>query len=144
MYARAAEEAWARFEGRLSGSPQALLLVASGQPLGATARGALESTAERLGYGSAVAFAALGSPTLSEDEVFALVEGLDPVALVATDGEAARALSTAFRADVAPERISRVAGRSCAVFRSFESMLEAPEAKQKAWALLKQLPRFGE
>lgn len=144
MYARAAEEAWARFEERLSGSPQALLLVTSGQPLGTTARGALESTAERLGYGSVVAFAVLGSSALSEDEVFALVEGLDPVALVAADGEAARALSTAFRADVAPERISRVAGRSCAAFRSFEGMLEAPEAKQKAWALLKQLPRFGE
>lgn len=149
MYARTAEETWARFEGRLSDSPLALFCVISGKELGETAKRALASSAERLGYGNAAAFAMVGSMTaseqaLGEDEVFALVEGLDPVALVAADAEAARALSSAFRADVAPGRISRVAGRSCAAFRSFEEMLKAPEAKQKAWALLKQLPRFGE
>lgn len=149
MYARTAETTWQRFESRLSGSPQALLCVASGKALGEGAQRALLSSAERLGYGGAVTFAVLGSvapdaPPLGEEETFALIEGLDPVTLVAADAEAARDLSAAFRANVAPLRISRIAGRSCAAFRSFEEMLEAPEAKQKAWALLKQLPRFGE
>lgn len=37
---------------------------------------------------------------------------------------------------------ARLLGRDAVGFASFESMLDAPDAKQQAWAHLKKLPRF--
>lgn len=71
--------------------------------------------------------------------LFEAIEGLDPIVLVAADSEAARALSEAYRVEVAPMARSRVFGRTTVAFRSFEAMLSDPQDKQIAWALLKQL-----
>lgn len=76
---------------------------------------------------------------LTPQDIFSLVEGLDPVALIAADTEAASALGKAYRCDILLNERNRVFGRTCAAFRNFASMLADPRDKQRAWALLKQL-----
>lgn len=71
--------------------------------------------------------------------LFEVVEGIDPIVLVAADSEAARALSQAYRTEIAPLARSRALGRTTVAFRSFEDMLGSPQDKQVAWALLKKL-----
>ena len=119
------------FGDYLDGSPSALICAVSAQVLGEAARAALESSAAALGYGhGAVTFATLADAegALDGPALFALVEGLDPLCVVAADAEAATALSQAYRPAVA--------------FDSFEQMLADDQAKQRAWALLKTLPRL--
>lgn len=79
------------------------------------------------------------SCVLNARALFEIIEGIDPIVLVAADSQAARALSDAYHVEVTPLVRSRVFGRTTVAFRSFESMLESPSEKQQAWALLKQL-----
>ena len=73
-----------------------------------------------------------------------LVEGLDPLCLIATDSTAAAALGRAYRCEVPLGKPGRAFGRSVVAFRDFDAMLDDGQDKQIAWALLKKLPRFGE
>ncbi len=104
---------------------------------------AVGKSARALGFGDDACFHCTlrpdGAQPLSAAETFELIERLDPVVLVATDSAAARALSDAYRANVAPLARSRILGRTTVAFRSFEEMLASPEGKQRAWALLKLL-----
>ncbi len=95
------------------------------------------------GAGPQAASAGEGAP-LDEQALFLLIEGLDPLCLVAADEQAAHALARTYRCDVPLGRANRAFGRSCVAFRSFPRMLEDGQDKQIAWALLKKLPRFGE
>ncbi len=81
---------------------------------------------------------------LNAQALFLLLEGLDPLCLIATDEQAAQTLAQAYRCEVPPEQACRVFGRPCVAFQSFSSMLNNPQDKQIAWALLKRLPKFGE
>lgn len=81
-----------------------------------------------------------GDLVLDAPSLFALVEGLDPLCVVATDSTAAATLAKAYRADVATNAASRLLGRTVVAFRSFSSMLNDGQDKQVAWALLKKLP----
>ena len=76
--------------------------------------------------------------------LFLLVEGLDPLCLIATDSTAAAALGRAYRCEVPLGKPGRAFGRSVVAFRDFDAMLDDGQDKQIAWALLKKLPRFGE
>ncbi|MDD6289237.1 MAG: hypothetical protein PUA57_03435 [Eggerthellales bacterium] len=107
------------------------------------AQNALQSTAVALGYGDrAVSFVTLGSEAelLEPAALLSVVEALDPVALVVTDAVAAECMSRAYKCEVPTQASSRVLGRTCVAFRDFSEMLETPELKQQAWALLKRLP----
>lgn len=73
------------------------------------------------------------------DRLRTLVEGLDPVALVAADSVAAAQLAEAYRQPVFCDAPSRVACRTVVSFANFPALMETPETKQKAWALLKEL-----
>ena len=142
MYEVALDEAWELFGDHLSGGRSALLLAVSERPLGDRARTALASAAATLGYGAnACAFAALEGPegALDRQALFMLVEGLDPIGLVAADAEAARLLAEAYRCPVALDGARRVFGRTCVAFASFEGMLDDDREKQRAWGLLKRL-----
>lgn len=157
---------WERFADRLSGSYGALFCVVSERPLPPQAQQALASSAKALGYGTEpCTFVTLcagtaapdagmaGQPeapdtgvdsrALDADSLLRLIEGLDPNVIVAADAAAARALGTAYRAEVPPSGIARLLGRSTVAFRSFPDMLGSQDGKQKAWALLKRLPAFG-
>lgn len=150
------------YGAHLTGTPASSLLVIAEKPLSNEALTALRKSARTLEFGDApVAVATLtagegpsddGSPggglpdtpspdesTLGPEDVRTIVEGLDPVALVATDAASAEALSAAYRTPVTLDAPNRLLGRTAVIFQDFESLMETPESKQKAWALLKQL-----
>ena len=87
---------------------------------------------------------AAGDAALDGQALFLLLEGVDPLVVVAADAEAARALGAAYRQDVPLDGACRLFGRDAVAFKSFESMLGDVQSKQAAWALLKRLPKFGE
>ncbi len=153
----------------VEGTGNELLLVASTRALGGAAREALEKSAAALGYGArgcayvvaavggaadggaaapGLADAADGAPepagtALGARDLLSVVEGLDPLAIVAADADAASLLGRAYRCEIALDAATRVMGRTVAAFRRFEDLLETPEEKQKAWALLKKMPKLG-
>ena len=77
------------------------------------------------------------------EELFAVIEGLDPLCVVAGDATGAQALANAYQQSVPLDAHCRLFGRDAVAFRSFESLLGSAESKQRAWALLKKLPRLG-
>lgn len=141
IYEANAEGVLAAFGDYVEAAPEDLLMVIAAGALAAPARGALSRSAEQLGFGRAVAWVALdgGDIPLGAKELLAVVEGLDPVALVAADAEAAALLAEAYRCALAPDTHGRLAGRPVAAFASFASMLGSDDLKQQAWALLKHL-----
>lgn len=150
MYEVALDEAWELFGAHLEGSRAALVCALSGNALDERSRKALDSATNSLGYGpEACTFVTLhakgeGGAPLDEQALFLLIEGLDPLCLVAADAEAAQAIGRAYRCEVPIGKPGRAFGRSVAAFKSFASMLDDGQDKQIAWALLKKLPRFGE
>lgn len=137
------EETWELFGGFLSGARAGDICIVGAIPPSDAARAALESSAKALGYedGSCTYVA---SEALEENALFALIEGIDPFHLIATDHAAATMLGKAYREDVADDDSIRLLGRTCIAFRDFEEMLETPERKQLAWALLKKMPKAGQ
>ncbi|CAK7027851.1 MAG: hypothetical protein PEGG_01158 [Paraeggerthella hongkongensis] len=147
MYEVALDEAWELFGAHLSGARSGLVCVLSTQQLDERSRNALNSSAAALGYGrDACLFATLapeGTP-LDSQALFLLIEGVDPLCLVATDEAALKALCETYRCKAVPGKASRVFGRTCVAFRSFSRMLDDGQEKQVAWALLKKLPKRGD
>ena len=137
MYEVTLEETWDLFAPYLDGARTGIVCVAS--------------AAAALGYGRACctyvvlqAGSAAGDAALDGQALFLLLEGLDPLVVVAADAEAARALGAAYRQEVPLDSACRLFGRDAVAFKSFEHMLDDAQSKQAAWALLKKLPRFGE
>lgn len=143
MYEVAAQETRGLFGTHLYGAPLPLVCVVSVDPLGDQARTALENSARALGYGDACAFASItdSEGPLDTDSLFFMIEGLDPLCLIAADESAARSLSDAYRQPIFPNQACRLMGRTAIAFHSFEAMLDDDHDKQVAWALLKKLPR---
>ena len=128
----------------VEGDPNCTLVVASRGPLSPKARAALEASAERLGYGKgACAWVVMASDAgeLGAGDVLSLVEGLDPVAIIAADADAASLLSSAFVVSLKLDAANRAACRTVVALSDFEASLQDDEAKQKAWAALKKLAR---
>ena len=76
---------------------------------------------------------------MSAQDLFTVVEGLDPVVVVAADATSAELLGRAYRAGFNGLRPAKLLGRRALAFTSFESMLCSSTEKQRAWAALKQL-----
>ena len=151
MYEVTLEETWDLFAPYLDGARTGIVCVASAARLGDAARSALEKSAAALGYGCVCctyvvlrADGTAGDAALDGQALFLLLEGLDPLIVVAADAEAARALGAAYRQEVPLDGACRLFGRDAVAFKSFEHMLDDAQSKQAAWALLKKLPRFGE
>lgn len=106
-------------------------------------RNAIQKSAERLGYGlESCAWIDVGSAqshTLDSGDVLRIVEGIDPVALIAVDAEGARLLCAAYGADAEADGFMRLNGRPVASFADMPGILQSEEGKQKAWRLLKAL-----
>ena len=139
---------WDAYGPHLSGAPGSLLCAISQHPLNDDAVKALDNSASALGFGSKgctyVCLQVAGGSNQEASELGAndlqmIIEGADPLALVACDSHAAALLSQAYNCQVAPDRPNRVLGRTCVAFVQLESLLGTPEDKQKAWALLKTL-----
>lgn len=148
MYEVTLAETWELFALYLSGAASGCVCVVSARPLDDAARGALENSAAALGYGRGCTYAVLRGEdgegaALDSQALFLLVEGLDPLVVIAADGESAAALAAAYRQEVALDAASHLFGRPAVAFVSFATMLEDAQSKQAAWALLKKLPKFG-
>lgn len=139
IYGQTRQSTWQRFEHALSGSSDAVILVASTRALSSQGAKALAKSFEARGYPeAAVAYARLEG--LEPEDVFALVEGLDPLCLVATDQDAARAYARACRHEFPLEQATRVFGREARAFESLDELLADEAGKQRAWRLLKSIP----
>ena len=148
MYEVTLGESWDLFGDFLEGARTAPVCAVASERLPERARRALASSVEALGYGpEACTFVALSAGeagALDRQALFLLLEGLDPLCLVAADADAARALGEAYRCTLQTDAAQRLFGRPCVAFESFDAMLDDPQEKQRAWALLKRLPRFRE
>ncbi len=146
MYEQALDEVGEAFNEHLSGNRSALVCVVSTQDLADPAQSALKSAAEALGYGPKPCVFVTIQKTdekLDAQALFLLIEGLDPRCIIAADEHAARTLAGAYRCKVPLQAPSRALGRTVVAFSSFSAMLSDEREKQKAWQLLKKLPKFG-
>ena len=141
-YEVALDETWDLFGSFMSGAKAGAVCVLSAQRLSNAAHDAIKSSAKALGYGTdACAF--VTTEGLEEQALFVLIEGLDPLCLVASDGKTAALLGQAYRCSVPTGDACRLLGRTTVAFLDFESLLETPRDKQIAWALLKKLPKLS-
>ena len=82
-------ETWELFGQYMSGAHAGLCCVISSESLSEAAEKALDSSLAALGYGhDACTFVAPGD--LDQQALFVLIEGLDPICIVAADGKAPR------------------------------------------------------
>lgn len=167
MYEVSLANTWDRFGAHLEGSFQAIACIVSYSALSEVAKSAFTSSVSTLGYGEAACtFVTLqgiqGDAKLDEgtappttiskviegnelkgDCVFAIIEGLDPLLLIIADDTAREMCSEAYRQPIAAPDKGRLLGRDVVAFQDFEAMLQNNKDKQKAWGLLKRLPRLN-
>lgn len=142
MYEVNAESVLAAFGAFVQGTPEATMLaVASAAPSDA-ARAAIGSSAQQLGFNAGacawLATAAEGI-ALGPEELGTIVEGIDPLAVVCLDADAAALFGQAYRCELALDAFARVKGRNVVAFERFDALLGESADKQRAWALLKRL-----
>lgn len=148
MFEHAARSVMALYGGFVKGRPDSSLLIVSEHRLPSDASEALKASADRLGYGrNGCAWVVLREPgaddasaaRLGESDLRTIVEGVDPIAVIATDGTSARALCDAYGARASVDSMTRMNGRRVVLLGDFPSMLADDDAKQRAWRLLKRL-----
>lgn len=133
---------WDLFGAHVNGKPGGLFCVVSNSPLGTAATTALENSAAALGFGvGSCCYVVMKTEDsqLGANDLRMLIEGIDPSVLVATDAQAASALSYAYNCEIPTNSSSRALGRTVVAFKGMESLLDTPSDKQKVWALLKRL-----
>lgn len=150
------------------GNNTCIALSISKQLLDDTSRNAIEKSLAALGYGSdACTYASLtpiGAALDSEASeprnesfrktdphvldvsldaraLFVLVEGLDPLFVIAADEGATKALREAYRAEYEPDSAIRISGRPSVAFRNLPSLLSTDGGRQLAWHLFKSFPK---
>lgn len=125
----------------VTGSPESTLAVMGNSAPGNNVRQALESSARRLGFTGPIAWINTtgAEMPLGTSDTFTIIEGIDPIALVALDSKTCELLASAYRCQVPTDTLTRVFGRKTAAFRNFAKMLESEDSKQRAWAILKKL-----
>ena len=148
MYKVNAESTLAVYGSFVEGTGDEVVVLLSARQLSPIARSALEKSLSALGYGNrccaCVTLAADGADMrIGANDLLSIVEGLDPLVIVAADSDAAAELGRAYHLEVAPDSSNRLMGRTVIAFRSFEDQLATPDAKQRAWALLKKIPRLS-
>lgn len=142
MYEVNAESVLAAYGAFVQGTPEATVLAVASEPAAEAVRAAVESSVQRLGFNQgACAWLTLEADgmQLGPQEVGAIAEGLDPLAVALLDAQAAELFGRTYGCELALDEATRVKGRAVAAFRSFEAMLADADQKQQAWALLKKL-----
>jgi hypothetical protein len=133
----------AAFSPVLSGSSEGLFVVVYDTPCSKTARRALVKSAEALGYGSdGITFVQTGAAALDAAGLLTVIEGLDPLCLVAADTPSARWCAQAYHVDFPANPRVRIFGREARAFDDLDAMIASDAGKQQVWALLKTLPHF--
>lgn len=138
IYGQARSYVWDKHAALLEGGQSALILVLFSEPLEAPARDALDKSFAALGHRpDEVAFAHIGQ--LEPLELFELVEGLDPLYLVAADAPAARAYADCCKQEFPLKVPARMFGRDACAFEALNRELSSDADKQRVWKLLKGL-----
>ena len=129
---------------------RATLVLASKRPSNASLI-ALDKSLAAFGYGAdAFSIATIkpldasvegGDIPLDPQALFLLVEGLDPLLLICADAEAISLACLAYHSQFEQDAPARVFGRPAVMFRNLDDLMESDAGKQKAWKLLKSLPR---
>ncbi len=151
IYSASAEEVHELFGDYLDGSGSCVVLALSERPLDETARTAIARSLDSFGYGAdACLFATLlpidpavegGEVALDAQALFLLVEGLDPVCVISCDAASCEALGQAYRVTFELDAPARVFGRPAVAFRDLSALLASDDGKQRAWRILKALPK---
>lgn len=151
IYEAGAADIRALFEDHVEGDSSRIALALSAEPLAGDARAAVSKSLQAFGYGAdACSFATLkpgckakGSDgaELDPQSVFLLVEALDPLLLVVADEKTARIVAQAYRAAFDLDAAARVFGRPTCIFRDLAELVKCDDGKQKAWKVLKSLPK---
>ena len=137
-YESSAREIGELFDEYVEGDANRPVLTVSTEKLGGVSRNAIEKSLLAFGYRpNSCTFAAIGN--LDRQAVFLLVEGLDPLYVIATDRKAVSSLSQAYRTNFPTDSFIRVFGRCAIAFDNLDELMQTPESKQRAWALLKTL-----
>lgn len=150
-YLESAEGIRGLFGDYLSGEGPCIALAIAKRPFSAQMQNAIQSSLRSFGYGSeACTFATIrptdatvegGDVALDSQALFLLIEGLDPICLICADAETLSLLAQAYRLELNPNSAAQVFGRPAVLFEDFEQMLETDAGKQRAWRLLKALPK---
>ncbi len=149
MYEVNATTTLAIYSAVVKGTPNSSVLTISSSVLSQTAHDAIVKSFDALEYGrDACAFALTRAPSealegivLGAFDLRTLVEGIDPLCLIATDEAAVNLLGEAYRMALPFHVEFSLMGRHTITFRSFESLLETESGKQKAWKLFKSCAR---
>lgn len=132
-----------RYGAHLSGNENGLFVTVCSGTTNEYAQNALESSALQLGFpkdaGGQAVTALQNAEQLEPKELIFIIETLDPLAVVAYDIKATKALADAYHMQIALETEQRLLGRPLLCFEDFESKISSPEGKKLAWKLLKQL-----
>lgn len=126
---------------------QCVVLALSAQKLDAKTRNAIEKSLVALGFGEESCTYATAWPSNSASDatpldaraLFLLVEGLDPLCIIAADQQSSGLLNAAYRTEFPLDSTVRIFGRPSAVFANLSTLLDTDAGKQKAWALFKTL-----
>lgn len=138
IYAANREAVFDRFSQLISGNHAGLVLVVFTQPLLPECQDALRKSFAALDYGrDACTYANIKD--LDPQEVFALVEGIDPLNLIAADTDAALLCSQAVRQDFPLMKPLRLFGRQARAFASINDLLGTEQDRQMLWHLIKSL-----
>ena len=153
MYSVSADEIWGLFADYVEGNPDAGALALSTKPLPPAALNALEKSLAAFGYGNdALAYATLlphetdaegANAALDPQAEFLLIEGLDPICLIACDERAIASLEATYRTTCKRDAAQHIFGRPCGVCEDLPALLTTDQGKQRAWSLLKTLPRIA-
>ena len=133
----------AYIEGPLS----AFFLVVAENELGKAAREALDKSAHALGWNEGASFVWLQGKddrTLSQAELFEIIEGLDPLCVVLAGTTPRELAAAAFRCDIPKLGRLRLFGREACAFDNLDSLLASDTGKQTVWALLRALPHASD
>ncbi len=137
-----------KYADRISHSSAGLFVAVSRSAITPASELALTKTAESLGYGSdGVTFVSLmpaaeASSQLAPQDLFELLEGLDPICIIACDVESSSACAACYRVDLPDRSRIKSLGRTICAFDDLEALVSDSARKRNAWAILRTIPRF--
>ncbi|MBQ9001296.1 MAG: hypothetical protein IJ087_05530 [Eggerthellaceae bacterium] len=138
-YGASAREIAELFAAYLEGGSNRPAIALSSTELDGYSKNAIEKSLEAFGYTpDSCTFATTSE--LDAQAIFLLIEGLDPLYVISTDGNATAKLAQAYRLNLPDDQPARILGRPAVTFADLHSLMATPESKQKAWKLLKSLP----
>lgn len=136
-------QAWQLYADMLAGCSNGYILVVSETSVSSDAKVALQKSFDALGYGSdACTYLVATHDMLSDHDLMAAVESVDPAILIAADRASADFLASAYRCSVPSMTQLRVFGRRALAFDSLDALMATDDGHQKIWAALKTLPKI--